>query len=83
MIQTLQIVTVMFLWAICFPLITMGLPFAPHMTFAAIRAFIAGATLLIIALIMRRTLPRGYKIWLILTLVGLGATTLGFYGMNV
>lgn len=55
MIQTLQIVTVMFLWAICFPLITMGLPFAPHMTFAAIRAFIAGATLLIIALIMRRT----------------------------
>ena len=81
MIQTLQIVTVMFLWAICFPLITMGLPFAPHMTFAAIRAFIAGATLLIIALIMRRTLPRGYKIWLILTLVGLGATTLGFYGM--
>jgi len=81
MLQTLQIVLVMFLWAICFPLIKMGLPYAPHLTFAAIRAFIAGVTLLVIALILRRSLPKGWKVWFILTLIGLGATTLGFFGM--
>ena len=81
MLKTLQIVLVMFLWAICFPLITMGLPFAPPLTFAAIRAFIAGAALLVIALFLRRAQPKGLKIWLMLTFVGLGATTLGFFGM--
>src|SRR3990167_3050489 len=81
MLKTLQIVLVMFLWAICFPLITMGLPFAPPLTFAAIRAFIAGAALLVIALFLHRTQPKGLKIWLMLTFVGLGATTLGFFGM--
>lgn len=81
MLQTLQIILVMFLWAICFPLITMGLQFAPHLTFAAMRAFIAGATLLVIALILRRNQPKSLKNWFILTLIGLGATTLGFFGM--
>jgi drug/metabolite transporter (DMT)-like permease len=71
----------MFLWATCFPLIAMGLPFAPALIFAAIRAFIAGAALLVIALFLRRVQPKGWKIWLMLTLVGLGATTLGFFGM--
>ena len=81
MLHTLQIVIVMFLWAICFPLIKMGLQFAPHLTFAAMRAFIAGATLLVIALMLRRNQPKGWKNWLVLTLIGLGATTLGFFGM--
>ena len=35
MIATSRIVLVMFLWAICFPLITAGSLYAPHMTFAA------------------------------------------------
>lgn len=81
MLQTLKIVLVMFLWSICFPLITMGLEFAPHLTFAAIRALIAGATLLIIAFILHRSIPKDWKVWFILTLIGLGATTLGFFGM--
>ncbi|GJM15991.1 MAG: DMT transporter permease [Thermodesulfobacteriota bacterium] len=59
----------------------MGLQFAPHLTFAAMRAFIAGATLLVIALILRRNQPKGRKNWFILALIGLGATTLGFFGM--
>lgn len=59
----------------------MGLPFAPHLTFAAMRGFIAGATLLVIALVLRRALPKGLKTWIMLTLVGFGATTLGFFGM--
>ena len=59
----------------------MGLQFAPHLTFAAMRAFIAGVTLLLIALILRRNQPKSLKNWFILTLIGLGATTLGFFGM--
>lgn len=71
----------MLLWAICFPLIAVGLPYAPHLTFAAMRGFLAGTVLLILALVMRRAQPRGFKTWLLLTMTGLGATTLGFFGM--
>jgi len=81
MLQILPIVTVMFLWAICFPLIALGLDYAPHMTFAAMRGFLAGVFLLIPALIMRRPQPRDIKTWLMLGAIGLGATTLGFFGM--
>lgn len=81
MIQTLSIITVMFLWAICFPLIVLGLPHAPHLTFAAMRAFLAGAVLLLPSLIMRRQQPSGIKMWMMLGAIGLGATTMGFFGM--
>lgn len=81
MSHTAQIIIVMFLWAICFPLIVMGLPHAPHLTFAAMRAFLAGVTLLIPAMIMKRRQPRDLKTWLMLGGIGLGATTLGFFGM--
>jgi len=80
-VTMLQIVLVMFLWAICFPLITWGLPYAPHLTFAAMRAFLAGTTLLALALILGRPQPRGIKTWMLLGSIGLGATTLGFFGM--
>ncbi|MEE8454164.1 MAG: hypothetical protein V3R90_05320, partial [Limibaculum sp.] len=43
--ETAKIILVMFLWAICFPLITAGFAFAPHLTFATLRAFLAGAVL--------------------------------------
>lgn len=76
-----QIIVVMFLWAICFPLIVLGLPHAPHLTFAAMRAFLAGAALLIPAMIMKRRQPETLKSWVMLTAIGLGATTLGFFGM--
>lgn len=81
MSMTSQIIVVMFLWAICFPLITLGLPHAPHLTFAAMRAFLAGITLLIPAIIMQRRQPRDLRTWLMLSVIGLGATTLGFFGM--
>lgn len=81
MSHTAQIITVMFLWAICFPLIVLGLPHAPHLTFAALRAFLAGTALLIPAMIMRRPQPKTLKSWTMLTAIGLGATTLGFFGM--
>jgi drug/metabolite transporter (DMT)-like permease len=77
----LQIMFVMVLWAICFPLITVGITWAPHLSFAALRAFIAGAALLVLALVLRRPLPRGRRVWGLLMLAGLGATSLGFLGM--
>jgi len=77
----IKLVFVMFLWAICFPLITVGFESAPHITFAAMRAFIAGAALLVLGAVLRRPLPRGSRVWLLLAMTGLGATTFAFLGM--
>ena len=78
----LKIILAMLLWAACFPLITVGLPFAPHLTFAALRAVIAGASLIIVASVVGRPLPPPeLRIWAALIVVGLGATSLGFVGM--
>lgn len=71
----------MLLWAICFPLITVGIPFAPHLTFATLRALLAGSALVALAFALGRPMPREARIWAILAGVGLGATTLGFLGM--
>ena len=76
-----KIVLAMFLWAACFPLITAGLQYAPHLTFATMRAVLAGAALVGLAVILRRPFPRGGRIWVTLAVVGLGATSLGFLGM--
>ncbi len=76
-----QIVLVMLLWAACFPLIVLGEPYAPHLTFGALRATLAGGALLVLALVLRRPMPRRIGEWGLLALVGLGATTLGFLGM--
>lgn len=77
----LKIVIVMFLWAICFPLISMGLPLAPHLSFATMRAVIAGCFLVFLALCLKRPMPQSWANWWRLSVVGLGATTLGFLGM--
>lgn len=76
-----KIVLAMLLWAACFPLITAGLQYAPHLTFATLRAVLAGTALVGFALILRRTFPRGGRTWTTLGVVGLGATSLGFLGM--
>lgn len=78
---TLGLVLVAFLNALCFPLITTGLGFAPHLVFATLRALIAGTALALLAALLRRPLPRGFRIWFTLALIGLGATTLGYLGM--
>ena len=71
----------MALWAACFPLITTGLALAPHLTFASMRAFIAGTALVGTAVALGRPVPTGARTWLLLTVAGIGATTLGFLGM--
>lgn len=81
MMWGIQVLVVMVLWAACFPLIVLGLHDAPHLHFAALRALLAGLTLLLVAVALRRPLPRGTKTWLQLGWIGLGATTLAFLGM--
>lgn len=74
-------VLVMFFWAICFPLISVGLAASPPMTFAAMRALISGAVLLIVAQALGRPAITGKTLWGGVVLVGLTATSLGFFGM--
>jgi len=76
-----RVVLVMFLWALCYPLIATGLAAAAPLTFAALRSFVAGAGLLLPAFLLRHSLPRDWRIWLGLLGVGVSTTTLGFSGM--
>lgn len=76
-----RLALVMFLWALCFPLIAAGLVAAPPLYYAALRSVVAGVALLIPAFVLGRPLPRGRSAWLGLFGVGLFATSLGFAGM--
>jgi drug/metabolite transporter (DMT)-like permease len=71
----------MLLWAVCFPLIATGFAFAPHLTFATLRAFLSGAALVAVGFALGRPMPKGARVWTILIFVGLGATSLAFLGM--
>lgn len=75
------IVLVMFLWAACFPLIVVGFAYAPHLTFAALRALLAGSALVALGMLFGRPWPRGMRVWFAIVGIGLGATSLGFLGM--
>lgn len=75
------IILVMLLWSSCYPLITVGIEYSPHLTFAAMRASLAGIVLLIAAIAMGHAMPKGKRVWCKLSVIGLGATTLGFFGM--
>ena len=77
----LSAIFVMLLWASCYPLITVGLDSAPHLTFAVLRAVLAGTTLLAVGIILRKPFPRDGSIWGWIILAGLGMTGLGYYGM--
>ncbi len=76
-----RIMLVMFLWAVCFPLIVAGFAYAPHLTFAALRAFIAGAALIAIGAWLGRPLPKGRRVWFTIGAIGIGATSLAYLGM--
>jgi drug/metabolite transporter (DMT)-like permease len=74
-------VLIMLLWALCYPVISIGLAFAPPLWFAGLRALIAGGILIAVGAVLRRPWPRGWKTWVALAAVGLTGTTLGFSGM--
>jgi drug/metabolite transporter (DMT)-like permease len=71
----------MLLWAACFPLLTIGITYAPHLAFATLRALLAGLVLVGLALALGRRNPRGLRNWVTLSLIGFGATSLGYMGM--
>lgn len=76
-------VVVSLLWAICFPFIVLGLPDAPPLLFAALRAFIAGTLLFAVCIIQRRRYPYLFNPRNLgqLGLIGLSYTAMGFGGM--
>lgn len=76
-----KILLAMLLWAACFPLLTIGITYAPHLAFATLRALLAGLVLVGLALTLGRPNPRGLRNWVTLSLIGFGATSLGYLGM--
>ena len=76
-------VMVALLWAICFPFIVIGLPDAPPLLFAALRAFLAGGLLVVVCMAQRHrgTYQINPRNLLHLALIGLSYTALGFGGM--
>lgn len=74
-------ILVMFLWATCFPLINVGLAYSPPMAFAALRAALSGAVLIVVAEWLGRPAIADRASWGSIVLVGLTATSLGFFGM--
>ncbi len=76
-----QILVVIVLWAICYPLITTGLAAFPPFHFAALRSLLAGVCLLAAGIMLKRPLVPARGTWLSLAIVSLTFTTLGFAGM--
>lgn len=74
-------VAVDLLWALCYPLIALGLDRSPPLAFAAMRAGIAGVALGAYAVATRRRWPTGRRAWTLIALVGACSTGLGFTGM--
>lgn len=73
--------TAMLLWAICYPLITLSLPYAPIMLTAFLRAALAGMILIVLAKLLGRSMPKGLTVWIHIIVIGLTATSIGFWGM--
>jgi len=74
-------VVVAILWAICFPFISVGLPDAPPLLFAALRAFLAGAFLIAIGMKFGRKFDCSFRRLVMLVLIGFSYTGMGLGGM--
>jgi drug/metabolite transporter (DMT)-like permease len=74
-------VVVAILWAICFPFISVGLPDAPPLLFASLRASLAGACLIVIGMKMEREFHCSFRRLAMLALIGFSYTGMGLGGM--
>ena len=74
-------VVVAILWAICFPFITVGLPDAPPLLFASLRALLAGGCLIVIGMKMGRRPHYSFRGLMMLALIGFSYTGMGLGGM--
>lgn len=73
-------VTVALLWALCYPLITTAVRYAPPLQIGALRAVLAGFVLVALGLLLGRPSPRG-RGWLAVIAIGACSTGMGFAGM--
>lgn len=78
--DVLLTLTVMLLWALCYPLITTVVAAAPPLLLGGMRALLAGACLLAFGLVRRAPQPTR-TVLPYLVLAGGGLTTMGFAGM--
>lgn len=74
--STLRMVTIVAVLGACFVAIREGLPYAPVLWFAALRALLAGAVLAGLGLGQRRRLPRGLVEWAVIAGLGLANGTI-------
>ncbi len=77
----LQLLTVVLLWAICYPLITSGLAAFSPFQFATLRSLIAGFSLLFVGYMLKRPILPEKSLWPNLAIISLTFTALGFTGM--
>lgn len=80
-LDVVGLLSVSILWALCYPLIALGIRYAPPLAFAALRALVAGLALGAVAWALGRPVPRDLRTWAMLAAIGLGTTSLGFLGM--
>lgn len=79
--DSIKMVLVALLWALCFPLIKVGLQSGtPPILFAALRALLAAFGLSILARFRKESISRVKEHWLLLIIVGVTAF-FGFAGM--
>ena len=74
-------VVVMVLWASCYPLISLSLAYAPIMLTAFLRAAVSGLALVVLALLLKRPMPKSVRDWCLIAMIGFTATSIGFWGM--
>ncbi|WP_437656825.1 DMT family transporter [Sorangium sp. So ce1182] len=74
------LLTIMLLWALCFPLITTGVRYAPPLHMAAMRAALAGSSLVLLGALLGRPRPER-RDWGFILVIGIMQTTVGFAGM--
>jgi drug/metabolite transporter (DMT)-like permease len=68
-------------WGACFALIRLGLRDATVLWFSSMRALIAGAALVAVAVAQRRPMPRGVRTWCLIVLLGITNTSIAFAAM--
>lgn len=74
-------ILVALLWAICFPFIVVGLPDAPPLLFAALRAFLAGLCLILIGFTKGSGPSYSLQQLLMLAVIGFSYAGMGLGGM--
>lgn len=77
----LRMLLITFAWGSCFLAISIGLKDAPLLWFAALRALIAGAALLLVAGLRREATPRGARTWTLIIVMAIINVSVAFAAM--